>query len=131
MEERMNKSELIKLIESLGIDYDEFWVLSSGSLVLRDVFKDAGDLDIAVTEKGLEQLKSKYDLRQKENGWFRVNDKVECILDNDMSEEKVEKYGKYNLLNIYAYEKWLKQSDREKDKLRLEVVQKYINENRK
>ena len=30
--DRMNKEELTKLIESLGIDTEEFMVLSSGSL---------------------------------------------------------------------------------------------------
>ena len=36
-----------------------FIVLSSGALVLRGIYDSAGDLDIVVTEKGLEQLKEK------------------------------------------------------------------------
>ena len=52
MEKRMNKEELIKLIESLKLDKNEYWVLSSGALVIRGIYSDAGDLDIAVTEKG-------------------------------------------------------------------------------
>ena len=61
----MKKEELIKLIENLGVDYEEFWILSSSALVLRDLFPDAGDLDIAVTEEGLNQLQNKYDLKKK------------------------------------------------------------------
>ena len=53
----MNKDELIKLIDSLEIDLEEFWILSSSSLVLRGLFPSVNDLDIAVTEKGLNQLK--------------------------------------------------------------------------
>lgn len=52
MEKRMNKQELIELIESLKLDKNEFWILSSGALVIRGIYPDAGDLDIAVTEKG-------------------------------------------------------------------------------
>ena len=81
MAKRMNKKELMELIENLKIDKDEFWILSSGALVLRNIYPDAGDLDIAVTEKGLEELKANYNLIQKENGWFIVNDKIECVLD--------------------------------------------------
>ena len=66
MTDRMNKEELLKLLESIKIDREEFWVLSSSALVLRDLFDSAGDLDIAVTEKGLQQLKENYDLSQKD-----------------------------------------------------------------
>ena len=57
MEKRMNKEELIELLESLKLDKNEFWILSSGALVMRGIYPDAGYLDIAVTEKGLEELK--------------------------------------------------------------------------
>ena len=91
MEKRMNKEELIKLLESLKIDKNEFWILSSGALVMREIYPDAGDLDIAVTERGLQQLKDNYNLKQKENGWYIVNDKVECVLDTK-EDWKIEKY---------------------------------------
>lgn len=67
MNKRMKKDELLKLIESLKIDKNEFWILSSGALVLRGIYDDAGDLDIAVTNKGLEELKKNYNLIRKEN----------------------------------------------------------------
>ena len=122
---RMNKQELINLIETLGIDYEEFWILSSSALVIRDLFPSAGDLDIAVTTKGLEQLKQKYELKQKENGWYQVNDKVECVL--DIKEDyKIEKYGKYNLESLEKYFNYLKASTREKDKIKYEIVKEKL-----
>lgn len=123
----MEKEELLALIDELGIDFDEFWVLSSGALVIRDLFPDAGDLDIAVTEKGLEQLKKKYNLVQKENGWYIVNDRVECILDTK-EPNKIERLGKYNLENLSKYFEYLKKSTREKDKIKYDIVNKYLNE---
>ena len=128
MENRMKKDELIELIESLGLDYDEFWILSTSALVMRDLFPDAGDLDLAVTEKGLSQLKEKYDLKQKSNGWYIVNDKVECILDTKEA-WKIEKHDKYNLESIKKYYAYLNTSIREKDKIKLEIVEKYIKDN--
>lgn len=124
MNDRMNKEQLIELIENTKIDSEEFTILSSGALVLRNIYDSAGDLDIAVTLKGFEQLKQNYNLIQKENGWYIVNDKVECILD-DMKNKK-EKLEKYYVQDIHAYLEYLKSSNREKDKLRIPLVEEYI-----
>ena len=59
----MKKEELIKLIKSLKLNKDEYWILSSGALVIRGIYPDARDLDIAVTEKGLQELKNNYNLK--------------------------------------------------------------------
>ena len=125
MEKRMNKEELIELIESLKIDSEEFWILSSGALVLRGLYPDAGDLDIAVTEKGLQQLRENYNLIGKANGWYIVNDKVECILDTK-EPWKIEKWGEYNLQSIEKYYEFLKDSNREKDKARIPLIEEYM-----
>lgn len=125
MEKRMNKDELIKLIESLKLDKNEYWILSSGALVLRGIYPDAGDLDIAVTEKGLQELKNNYNLKEKANGWYIINDKIECVLDTKES-WKIEKYGEYNLQSIEKYYEFLKESNREKDKARIPLIEEYM-----
>lgn len=123
-EYRMKKEELLKLMENLKLSKEEYTVLSSGALVLRGIYEDAGDLDIAVTKKGLEELKLNYNLIQKENGWYIVNDKVECVLD-DMQNKK-EKIEDYFVQDIYDYLEYLKSSSREKDKKRIPLVENYI-----
>jgi len=125
MEQRMNKEELLNLMNNLKIDSNEFWVLSSSALVLRDLFPNAGDLDIAVTEEGLKQLKENYDLKQKENGWYIVNEKIECVLDQK-EDWKIERVGKYNLESLEKYFDYLKTSTREKDKVKYEIVKEKL-----
>lgn len=125
MEKRMNKKELIELIESLKLDRNEFLIISSGALVIRGIYPDAGDLDIAVTEKGLQELKKNYNLKAKGNGKYIVNDKIECILDTN-GDWKIEKYGDYNLQSIEKYYEYLKGSTREKDKARIPLIEEYI-----
>lgn len=130
MEKRMNKEELIDLINSLKINKNEYWILSSSALVIRGIYPDAGDLDLAVTAKGLEELKKNYDLKQKENGWYIVNDKVECVL--DVKEDwKIEEYGDYNLESIQKYYEYLISSTREKDKKRIPLIEEYMNKKTK
>ena len=125
MEKRMNKEELIELIESLKLDKNEYWILSSGALVIRGIYPDAGDLDIAVTEKGLQELKNNYNLKKKGNGWYIVSDKIEYVLDTKES-WKIEKYGDYNLQSIEKYYEFLKDSTREKDKARITLIEEYM-----
>ncbi|MBP3920609.1 MAG: hypothetical protein J6D28_03490 [Bacilli bacterium] len=60
----------------------------------------------------------------KPNGWFIVDDKIECVLD-DMTSKK-ELIGKYYLQDIHDYLKYLESSKREKDKLRIPKVKEYI-----
>lgn len=126
--DRMNKKELLELLKNLKISTSEFVIISSSALVLREIYKDAGDLDIAVTENGLNELKRNYNLIQKENGWYIVNDRVECVLDN--MKNKKEKLGEYYLQDIYDYLNYLESSNREKDKLRIPLVKEYIKKDK-
>ncbi|MBO5141619.1 MAG: hypothetical protein J6C46_01240 [Clostridia bacterium] len=125
MEKRFKKEELIKLIEDLKISKSEFWILSSGALVFRGLFPDAGDLDIAVTEKGLEELKQNFSLTKKANDWYIVNDNVECVV--DIKEDwKIEEFEGYNLQSLEKYFDYLSSSTREKDKIRYDIVKKEL-----
>ena len=125
----MNKEELLKLINSLKIDKEEFWILSSSALVIRGIYPDAGDLDIAVTKKGLEELKNNYNLFQKDNGWYTVTDKIECVVDTK-EDWKIERYDIYNLESIQKYYKFLLSSSREKDKAGIPLIEEYIKRNK-
>lgn len=128
---RMNKEELLELLKTLKLNKEEFWILSSSALVLRNLFPDAGDLDIAVTDKGLEELKKNYNLKQKENGWYIVNDKIECVCDGAKENLKYqpELIDGYYVQNLKEYYEYLLNSNREKDKLRIDIVKEKINNN--
>ena len=124
----MNKEQLLELLSTLRLDINEFWLLSSSALVMREIFPDAGDLDIAVTDKGLEELKKNYDLKFKDNGWFIVSDKIEGVCDGpkDKLKYQPELVDGYYIQNIDEYYDYLKISQREKDKLRIPIVEEYI-----
>ena len=136
MEKRMNKEELIELIKTLKISKEEFWVLSSGALVLRGIYPDAGDLDIAVTNNGMEELQKNYDSIPEEyelGNFYKVTENIECVCDGNKEELKFkpEKVGEFYAQNIYEYLEYLEGSDREKDKKRIPLVKEYIKNNYK
>lgn len=127
----LDKEKIFELADSLKIDSEDFVILSSAALVIRGILENANDLDIAVTKKGLENLSKIFNVIPKENHdtdskWFIVNDKIECVLD-DM-ENKKQKVGKYYLQDIENYLSYIKDSTREKDIKRVELVKKYIEE---
>ena len=78
----------------------------------------------------LKQLKDKYQLIQKANGWYQDNDKIECVLDQK-EPWKIEKMGKYNLQSLEKYLEFLKESKREKDKARIKLVEKALEDREK
>ena len=124
---RMSKQELLNLISELNIPKEEFYVVSSGALVLRNILQDAGDLDIVITELGLQKLKEHYNLVQKENGWYKVTENIECVCDKkEASSYQSELVNGYYVQNINEYLKYLESSTREKDKKRIPLVKKYI-----
>ena len=131
----MNKEELLELINGLKIDRNEFWLLSSSALLMRGIYPDAGDLDIAVTDKGLEELKRNYNLvpKPENDDWYIVCDRVECVCDGAIEnlEYKPELVDGYLCQNIHEYLNYLKNSEREKDKLRIPIVNEYISSRKK
>ena len=124
----MSKEQLLELLKTIKVDKEEFWLLSTGALTLRGIYKEARDLDIAVTDKGLEQLKQNYQLKKKENDWYIVTDKIECVCDGKKENLKYqpELVGDYYAQNLHEYLEFLKSSSRKKDQDKIEIVKKYI-----
>ena len=124
MNKRFKKDELIKLIEELNLEKEDFTLLSSSALVFRGIMEDAGDLDIAVTKEGFDKLSKQFDLKSKGNGFYIVNDNCECIVDD--KKDIRESLGNIYVQDIYNYLEYLESSQREKDKLRIPLVLDYI-----
>ena len=124
---KLKKVDLIKLINDLNIDKEDFTILSSGALVLRGIMSEAGDLDIAVNEDGFKKLQQKYQLEDKGNNFYIVNDYIECVIDN--MHGKREACGNYYLQDIMCYLEYLESSNREKDKIRLILIKDYLRKN--
>ena len=70
----MNKDDLLRLINSLGLPKDEYYILSSGSLVIYGLRKIANDLDLCVTPILFNTLSKKYRLiNPNAYGFYQLN----------------------------------------------------------
>ena len=122
----MNKEELIAFIESLNLPEDEFCILSSGSLVLRDLRDIAGDLDLCVTPKLGEELIKRYNLTDKDkfgNNFYHINDDLEFIIEENFEYEKV---GKYKVETLTSVLKFKKARQKKRDLEDVANIEKYL-----
>ena len=74
----MNKDELIEYIESLNLPTEEYYILSSGCLVLQGIRDVAGDLDICVSPKLGKELLRKYNIDENSancSNFYHVKEK--------------------------------------------------------
>lgn len=81
----MNKEQLLKLVDSLELPKEEYYILSSGCMLLYGLREQAKDLDLCVSIELFEQMISKFniDLTSKnECGFYRLNDLVEVVVSN-------------------------------------------------
>lgn len=130
MEKRMNKQDLIELINTLKLNKEEFWIICSGALVLRDLLPNAGDLDIAVTNVGMEELRQNYELTKLKERFYSISDNIECVDVGKKIHQKYqpEKIGDIYVQNIFDYLEYLEASNRQKDQDRIPMVKQYIKE---
>lgn len=128
MEKRMNKQDLIELINTLKLNKEEFWVICSGALVLRNLLPNAGDLDIAVTNVGMEELRQNYELTKLKERFYSISDNIECVDVGKKIHQKYqpEKIGDIYVQNIFDYLEYLEASNRQKDQDRIPMVKQYI-----
>ena len=115
----------------MKLDKNEFWVLGSATLVLRDLLNTADDIDIAVSKKGYQFLKQKYKLdylgQNKCFKWYKINEIIECYV-NIKTNNKIEESEPYNLLDLkYYYDNFLKDSTRKKDYEKKKIIEQALN----
>lgn len=111
----MNKEELIAFIESLNLPVEEYYILSSGCLVLYGLRDVAGDLDICVTPKLGKELMARYKIAEdchNEANFYHVNDKFEFVINDKLVYDKLGKYQVQKLEDIVKFKK-LRQKKRD------------------
>ena len=129
----MKKRKIIEEINKLNLEKNEFWILGSAALVLRDIIDEANDIDIAISNKLYQKLKNNitYLGTNHNSKWYKINDKIECCIE-DISKDKVEITNPFNLIDLtYYYNTFIKDSNREKDKEKKEILEKILSKNQK
>ena len=126
----MDKVKVIETINQLGLDKNEFYVLGSSALVLRNILDDSNDIDLAISPKLYKKLENEgvltYLGTNHNSKWYRLNDEVECCVE-ELDDNKVEYTDPFNLINLkYYYAYFIKDSTREKDLKKKEILEEIL-----
>ncbi len=120
----MNKIEIIEEINKLNLDKNKFWVVGTASLVLRDLIKEANDIDLAITNELYQEIKNNltYLGTNHNSKWYSINNTIECCIDT-LAQDKIEKSDPFNLIDLsYYYNNFIKDSTRKKDLEKKELL---------
>lgn len=127
----MNKEELLKLLDSLELPKTEYYILSSGSMLLYGLREKAGDLDLCVSNELFEKLKEKYNLKdtdKNECGFYHISQDIEIVPNskNNFKMNYKDGYPVEDLRNILAFKE---KRNAPKDQKDIENIKKYLEEN--
>ena len=124
----MNKEELLKLAYTLKLPKEEYCIISGGALLLHGLREKTNDLDIDVTQKGLDILNQEYKLEliNESKKQYKVTDDIECFLVDKLESDIIfiDSYPCKSLISIYNMKKRL---NREKDQADILTIEKFLN----
>lgn len=127
----MNKEELLKLVESLNLPKDEYYILGGGSLVMFGIKDTTADLDLCVSNELFEKLKEKYNLEKKnECGFYSISDIIE-IIPNPKEEFTCEVIEGYQVEDLRRILEFKKKRNADKDRPYVEKIEEYLEKHRK
>lgn len=126
----MNKEELLKLLESLKLPKTEYYILSSGSMLLYGLREIARDLDLCVSNELFEQLKEKYNLKESdknEYGFYHISKDIE-IVPNKKKDFKMEYKDGYPVEKLETILAFKEKRNAPKDQKDIENIKRYLKE---
>ena len=128
----MNKEELLKLVESLNLPKDEYYILGGGSLVMFGIKNTTADLDLCVSEELFAKLKEEYNLDEKDKnecGFYRISDIIE-VIPNPKEEFTSEEIAGYQVEELKRILEFKKKRNAPKDQPYIEKITKYLEEHK-
>ena len=128
----MNKEELLKLVESLNMPKDEYYILGGGSLVMFGIKDKTADLDLCISEELFDRLKEEYGIDEKDKndcGFYQISDFIEVIPNpkQDFTCEEIEGYQVEELKRILEFKK---KRNATKDQPYIEKIARYLEEHK-
>lgn len=134
----MNKVELINLVDSLNLPLGEYSICSSGSLVIRDIYDKAGDLDLQITEKCFDYIKNsgfkfhfKDEKHEFSNPLYAFDDIDSEFFVMPLEEIHFDYVDGYPCQDVYDILAFKKQRNLPKDQEPIAKIEEFLNSKKK
>ena len=125
----MKKEEFLKIVDSLELDPEKYYIYSGGSLLIRGIREETGDVDLRVSEEYFEELKKRFTFTQGEYcDLFVLSEDVEFTV-GGFNKNNSEMYEGYPIETLDAIIKWKMEHSRPKDLRDIELIKKFLEKN--
>lgn len=123
----MKKKDIIKKLDKLGYNREDFWVLTGAAMVLYGIKPETGDIDLGCNKVLADELEKKYTPYISVTGkrGFRINDEVEVY--EDWLVDKIEKVEGIQVISIDGLLKMKEELGREKDQKDILLIREFLN----
>lgn len=127
----MNKKQLIATLKELNFPIGDYYLLSSGCLMLYGMRDKISDIDLCISEELFNCIKDKYNLtedKKNECNFYKVNDYLEIVVNKkeDLKFDIKDGIPVEKLTTILDY-KLKRNMDKDQDDIK--NIQKYLKEN--
>lgn len=128
----MNKEQLINELNKLNFPVGDYYLLSSGCLMLYGLRDNIGDIDLCISDELFKQIKDKYNItedKKNEYGFYKINDYLEVVVNEKCS-------LKYDIKDGIPVEKlktildFKLKRNAEKDQKDIINIQNYLNKHK-
>ena len=128
----MNLEEYKNRLNSLGIEKEDYIIISGGSMLFHGLKETTGDIDIKVTPEVFEKLKKKYVFKKspKFDYLYEMYDDVEIAV-QPYDESYFDVMDGYRVEKLEIELKWKKEHKREKDIDAIKKIEDYLNDRKK
>lgn len=126
----MNKASIEENLRELNIMEGEYYVVGSSAMVIRGIREVAGNLDLCMAEKALNELKTRYDVQKTDKGYdnlYKINDEIEFFVD-PKEKFNVEYAHGWPLEDIHVLLDFKLKRNAEKDQADIINIRKYLEE---
>lgn len=124
----MNKEELLIRLNELNFPIGEYYLLSSGCLMLYGLRDTINDIDICISDVLFNQIKNKYNLtedKKNESGFYKINTWLEIVVNKkeDIIYDIKDNIPVEKLTTILKFKK---QRNKEKDLNDIKNIEEYL-----
>lgn len=123
----MNKTEILKRLNKLNLDKNEYWVLAGSAMVIYGLRDNTGDIDLGCSSKMADSLEKTYSVSLCSDGSRRiVIDKDIEIFENWIF-DKVNIVSNVPVISLKGLRKLKENLNRDKDIKDIQLIDEYLH----
>lgn len=123
----MNKTEFLRILDSLNLDKNSYCIIASGSMLMHNLRDSCNDIDIRVTKELFQELLNIYNMKQSSryDYVYELNDNIDVNCKN-YDPNNIEFVDGYPVEKLEVQLQWMLEQNRPKDQEKIILLKKYL-----